>query len=61
MCWNPEVSLRTFLIAAAASAAALHQGVASVKDVTFFMTFASMQLVEFFMWVYLDRYSETHK
>ena len=54
MCWNPEVSLRTFLIAAVASTAALQQGILTAKDVTFFMTFASMQLVEFFLWIYLN-------
>ena len=58
MCWNPEISITTFAFALASFLAAYYHGYPS-KYLLFFMTFSSMQLVEFFMWLSLrnDRWN----
>jgi hypothetical protein len=54
MCWNPEVSLGTFLFASTIAVIAYHAGLFSFAHLLFLMSFISMQLVEFFLWTNLD-------
>lgn len=50
MCWNKAVSLNTFLFSMFAVSLALFNNVVSIPDALFFISFSSMQLVEYFVW-----------
>lgn len=52
MCWNPQVSMNTFLLGLFGVALAAFNKYDPLKLV-YIMSFVSMQLVEFFLWVYL--------
>ncbi len=49
MCWNPEVSMTTFLFSTTAVMLAYNQGLVTLPFLLFLMSFISMQLVEFFL------------
>ena len=53
MCYSPEVSLGTFLFAVSVTSLAVYVEFVSVPWAVFLMSFASMQLVEFFLWINL--------
>lgn len=50
MCWNAEVSLNTFLVACFAAIMGLTNGVMNAWGAAFLLTYASMQLLEHFIW-----------
>ena len=50
MCWSAEVSLNTFIFSLFGTMFALANGTISVNSALFIMSFASMQLVEYFAW-----------
>ena len=49
MCWNPEVSMSTFLFSTTAVMLAYHQNLITLPFLLFLMSFISIQLVEFFL------------
>jgi hypothetical protein len=53
MCWNPEVSLATFVFSSCLALYAYHIKKISFMTLLFFGSFISIQLVEFFLWIYL--------
>lgn len=53
MCWNPEVSMSTFLFTTTVVMLAYSQGLIEIYFLLFLMSFISMQLIEFFLWTYL--------
>ncbi len=53
MCWNAEVSIQTFLFALFSFILGYNYGF-PIKKLLFFMLFSSIQLVEFFLWKYLN-------
>ena len=59
MCWNATVSLNTFLFGAFGVALALLNGYEPMK-LLFFMSFVTIQLIEFFLWTYLDNKRINH-
>ena len=50
MCWSAEVSLNTFIFSLFGTVFALANGTITVPEALFVITFASMQLVEYFAW-----------
>lgn len=50
MCWNASVSLNTFLFGAFAVSLGLLNNTVPITKAVFYMSFISMQLVEFFLW-----------
>lgn len=50
MCWSASVSLNTFIFSLFGTLFALFNGVIDVPRALFFMSFMSMQLVEYFAW-----------
>lgn len=54
MCWNQTVSLNTFVFGLFAVLFAYSNNVLSLSEGMFYMTFISMQLVEYFTWKHLD-------
>lgn len=50
MCWSAEVSLNTFLLASFATIIGVTNHVLLPWSAVFFMSFVSIQLVEFFLW-----------
>lgn len=57
MCWNAQISLCTFIFALAASIISLVSGYGHWRQFVFLMSFASMQLLEFFIWTYIGNAS----
>jgi hypothetical protein len=53
MCWSAPVSMNTWLLAAFAAAIGLFNGYNNIAQIAFFLSFSSMQLVEYFLWTYL--------
>ena len=49
MCWNPEVSMSTFLFSTTAVMLAYSQGLVTLPYLLFLMSFISIQLIEFFL------------
>jgi len=54
MCWNASVSLQTFLFSTFPLVLCYYFGLISFSKFITFQTFISMQLVEYFLWTYLD-------
>ncbi len=54
MCWSASVSLNTFIFSLFGTCFALFNGVIDVPQALFFLSFISMQLVEYFAWKNLD-------
>jgi hypothetical protein len=52
MCWNAEVSINTFIFATAGTIIGNIAGVHDIYRSIFYMSIASMQLLEFFVWKY---------
>lgn len=50
MCWSAEVSLNTFIFSIFGTVFALANGTITVPEALFIVSFASMQLVEYFAW-----------
>jgi len=50
MCWNPKVSLNTFLFSLFGISFALFNNVIGIFDFLWFLSFISMQLLEYFTW-----------
>ena len=50
MCWNAQMSLNTWLIGLFGSFIGFKEGYISFETFLFFMSFVSMQLVEYFLW-----------
>ncbi len=57
MCWNPEVSMTTFLFSTTAVMLAYHNNIITLPFLLFLMSFISMQLIEFFLWINLNNRS----
>lgn len=53
MCWNPEVSLATFLFSFSLASYAYYKKKLSFVTFIYFSSFISMQLIEFFLWLNL--------
>ena len=54
MCWSASVSLNTFIFSFFGTCFALFNGVITVPEALFFLSFISIQLVEYFAWKNLD-------
>jgi hypothetical protein len=54
MCWNPEVSITTYLFSLVSSLLAINYGVISFQKFLVINAFVSMQLIEFFLWLNLN-------
>lgn len=54
MCWNERVSLNTFLFGAFAISLGLLNSVITPAYAIFYMSFISMQLIEYFLWKHLN-------
>jgi hypothetical protein len=50
MCWNATVSMNTFLFSMFAVGLAKLNGVVTTPGASFYSLFASMQLIEYFLW-----------
>ena len=61
MCWNPEVSLFTFLFSTCLASYAYSKKKISFIILLFFYSFSLIQLVEFFLWLNLDKPKFTSK
>jgi len=57
MCWNPEVSITTYLFSLVSSLLAINYGVISFQEFLVINAFVSMQLIEFFLWLNLSNKS----
>jgi hypothetical protein len=54
MCWNQEVSLNTFLFSFFGISFAYFNNVIQIYEYLYFLSFISMQLLEYFAWGNLD-------
>ncbi len=54
MCWNLEVSMTTFLFSTTAVMLAYYNNIITLPYLLFLMSFISMQLIEFFLWINLN-------
>lgn len=54
MCWNQTVSLNTFIFGLFAVTFAYSNNVLTLYESLYYMSFISMQLVEYFTWKHLD-------
>jgi hypothetical protein len=54
MCWNASISLNTFLLGMFAIGLGVMNNVVPVTKAIFYMSFVSMQLIEYFIWTNLD-------
>jgi hypothetical protein len=54
MCWNPEVSISTYLFSAIPVTLCYIYGLLKLPFFLVFQSFISMQLVEYFLWTYLE-------
>lgn len=53
MCWNPEVSLSTYIFSLFSILFAFNLGALSLPNLLIIHSFIVMQLIEFFLWIYL--------
>ena len=53
MCWSAEVSMNTWFLVVFAAVIAWYNKYYSIWNILFFLSFGSMQLVEYFLWTYL--------
>ena len=53
MCWNPEVSLTTYTFSTLSILLALNLGILKLSNFLIIQSFIIMQLIEFFLWIYL--------
>lgn len=53
MCWNPQISLSTFIFGCAVIAIGYINGVNDIWWSFMGLSFVTMQLVEYFIWIYL--------
>jgi len=54
MCWNAEVSLRTFMYGLCSALICTYLGTIPMSSIYITMSFTLMQLFEYFAWTYLD-------
>jgi len=54
MCWNPEVSLSTFIFGVICGIIAYTSEVISIGTILILLAVTSMQLVEYFAWIYIN-------
>jgi len=54
MCWNAEVSLKTFMYGLCSALICTYLGTIPMVIIYLIMSFTSMQLLEYFAWSYLD-------
>jgi hypothetical protein len=54
MCWNSTVSLNTFIFGLFAVCFAISNGVLSIPHGLYYLSFISIQLIEYFTWKNLD-------
>ena len=54
MCWNAEVSLKTFMYGLCSAVICAYLGTIRFDIVYITMSFTSIQLLEYFAWTYLD-------
>lgn len=54
MCWNPKVSLNTFLFSLFGVSFAYFNNTIGLFELLYFLSFISMQLLEYFTWKYLN-------
>ena len=59
MCWNAEVSLKTFLVGIIGIGVAAFLGM-SLPIVLFCLTIVFMQLIEYVVWTYYDDETVNH-
>jgi hypothetical protein len=57
MCWNPEVSLTTYLFSSVALILGYIYKIIGIRGALFMYSFAQIQLVEYFLWRYLHNAS----
>lgn len=50
MCWNPQISLSTFIFGISTIAIAYINDIATLQWAIFYFTIVSMQLLEYFIW-----------
>jgi hypothetical protein len=53
MCWNPQVSISTYIFSTLSILLAFYCGVLSLSNLLIIHAFVVMQLIEFFLWIYL--------
>jgi hypothetical protein len=53
MCWNPEVSLSTYIFSLFSILFAFNLAALSLPNLLIIHSFIVMQLIEFFLWIYL--------
>lgn len=54
MCWNADVSLKTFIFSTIPLVLCLYYKIIDIKQYLIFQTFISIQLVEYFLWKNLN-------
>jgi hypothetical protein len=54
MCWNAEVSLKTFMYGLCSAVICAYLGTIPMSVIYITMSITSMQLLEYFAWTYLD-------
>lgn len=54
MCWNPEVSISTYLFSAIPVTLCYIYGLMPLSRFLYLQSFISIQLVEYFLWTYLE-------
>jgi len=54
MCWNARVSLQTFLFSTIPLILCYYLGLIKKNRYIIFQTFVTVQLIEYFLWTYLD-------
>jgi len=50
MCWNATVSMNTFIFVVFSIVVGLYNSALNIPEAAFFLSFGSMQLVEYFLW-----------
>lgn len=55
MCWNASVSLQTFLFSTIPLVLCLYFKLIDIKQYLIYQTFFSMQLIEYFLWTFLNQ------
>ncbi len=54
MCWNADVSLKTFMYGLCSAVICAYLGTIPMSSIYMTMSFTLMQLLEYFAWTYLD-------
>jgi hypothetical protein len=52
MCWNASASMNSFLLVLFATFVGIYNHVLSISQSAFFLSYGSMQLVEYFLWTF---------